>query len=198
VPGMSALVASVAAGTVLASLLIAWAAHLSRPSALPRALAAHRVVPAPTVVAAVVIASEGLLVGAGAAGLVRGDGQDLLTAALAGSFMLLALFGSYGWYVIATGRDGLCGCSRAPLPMSGWVVARAFALAGLALVALVPADSVVPPGLPGADLAVVVLATATFTCLLWQLPAAMHEPARNPGTIQRSSPTRAGGAVVPE
>lgn len=183
-------VASVAAGTVLASLLIAWVTHLSRPRALPRALAAHRVVPAPTVVAAVVTASEGLLVGVGTAGLVRSDGQDLLVAALAGSFVLLALFGGYGWYVTATGRNGPCGCSRAPLPMTGWVVARAFVLAGLALVALVLSDSVALPGLPGTALAVVVLAAATFTCLLWQLPAAMHDPARNP--------TRAGGAVVHE
>jgi hypothetical protein len=202
---MSALVASVAAGTVLACLLIACAAHLSRPSALPRALAAHRVVPVPTVVAALVTASEGLLAGVGAAGLVRGDGQGLLTAALAGSVVLLALFGGYAWYVTATRRGGPCGCSRAPLPMSGWVAGRAFALAGLALVALVAlaqADSVAPPRLPGADLAIVVLAVATFTCLLWQLPAAMHNPGptqrQTQRQTQRSSPTRAGGAVVRE
>jgi len=181
-------VAGVSAYTVLSTLCIASAAHLSRPSALSRALTAHRVVPVPLVVAAVVIASEGLLGGAGAAALVQGDGQELLTAALAGSVVLLVLFGSYGWYVTATGRDGPCGCSRAPLPMTGWVVARAFALAGLALVALVLADSVAPITRPDAVVIVVLLAAATFTCLLWQLPVAMYDPARN-----RAS---AGGGVV--
>jgi hypothetical protein len=195
---MSALVADVAAGTVLAALLIACAAHLSRPRTLPRALAAHRVVPGPAVVAAVVTASEGLLGGAGAVGLVRSDGQDVLTAALAGGAGLLALFGSYSWYVLATGRAGPCGCSRVPLPMTGWVVARAFALAGLALVALVLADPVAPTARPAADLVVALLAAATFTCLLWQLPAAMHYPGTTQPTTQPSSPTRAGGAVVHE
>lgn len=202
---MPALVASVAAGTVLACLLIALAEHLSRPSTLPHALAAHGVVPAPTVVATVVIASEGLLGGVGAVGLVvRDGGQDLLIVALAGSVVLLVLVGGYGWYVVATGRDGPCGCSRAPLPMSGWVVARAFALAGLALVALVLADSVAPLRLPGADLTVVVLAAATFTYLLWQLPAAMHDPAHGPvgnrpvGNRPAGNPARTGGAVVQE
>jgi len=176
---MSALVAGVAAYTVLATLLIACAAHLSRPTALPRALAAHRVLPAAPVVATVVTASEGLLGGAGAAALVQRDGT-LLAAALAGSVLLLALFGGYGWYVRAIGRSGPCGCSRAPLPMTGWVVARAFALAGLALTGLVLSDAVVPLTRTGTVLVVVLLAAATFTCLLWQLPAAMHDPVRSP------------------
>jgi hypothetical protein len=187
---VSALVAGVGAYTVLSTLLVACVAHLSRPSALRRALATHRVLPAPAVVATMVIASEGLLGGTGALALVRGGGQALLTAAMAGSVVLLALFGGYAWYVTASGRDGPCGCSRAPLPMTGWVVARAFALAGLAVVAVVWSDSVAPLTRPGAVLAVVLLAAATFGCLLWQLPAAMHDPARAPTSAE-------GGAVHP-
>jgi hypothetical protein len=175
---MTALVAGVAAYTVLSTLLIACAVHLTRPSALLRAMKAHRVLPAPPVVAAVVTAGEGVLGGAGAAALVQGDGGALLAATLAGSVLLLALFGGYGWHVRAIGRSGPCGCSRAPLPMTGWVVARAFALAGLALTGLVLSDAVVPLTRPGTVLVVVLLAAATFTCLLWQLPAAMHDPAR--------------------
>lgn len=183
---MSELAAGVAAYVVVLTLLVACAGHLSRPGALPRALLAHRVLPVPSAVAAAVTAAEGLLGGAGAVALGRGN-DGLLTAAMAASAVLLALFGGYAWYVTGRERGGPCGCSRADLPMTGWVVARAFVLAGLALAGLVLADSAVPPARPGSELAVVLLAAATFTCLLWQLPAAMYDPdsadaVRGPGT----------------
>jgi hypothetical protein len=173
---VSVLAAGVAAYTVLATLLVACAAHLSRPSALARALAAHRVLPAPALTAAEVTAAEGLLGGAGCVALVTSGRETLLAAALAGAAVLLALFAGYGWYVLATGRTGPCGCSRAELPMTGWVVARAFALAALALLGFLLAGSVPPLHRLDAELTVVLLAAATFSCLLWQLPAAMAQP----------------------
>jgi Methylamine utilisation protein MauE len=170
-----ALVSSVAVYTVLFVLVVACAAHLSRPDALRRAVAVHGLLPA-LPVAAVVIACEGVLGGAGIAALVFGSGGRVLVASMAGSGLLFVLFGCYGWYVWSSGRGGPCGCSRSELPMSGWVVVRAFALAGLALVGLLLAGSVLPADRPGTDLIIVLLAAATFACLLWQLPAAMHDP----------------------
>jgi hypothetical protein len=79
---MSALLSSVAAYTVLLTMLIAFAEHLAEPSALSRALAAHRVLPATASVAGVVIAAEGVLGTAGVVALLRGE-SGLLAVALA-------------------------------------------------------------------------------------------------------------------
>lgn len=173
---MSALVAGVAAYTVLLTLLLACGEHLSRPAALSAALAAHRVVPAPSAVAAVVVAAEGLLGVAGVVALLRDDGGRLLGVVLAGSAALLATYAGYGWYVRSAGRAVPCGCSRVEVPMTGWVVARASTLAGLALLGSLLSGAVVPLGRAGTALAVVLLAAATFTALLAHLPAAMHDP----------------------
>ena len=173
---MSALVAGVAAYTVLLTLLIACGEHLSKPAALPAALTAHRVVPAPSAVAALVVATEGLLGAAGVVALLRDDGGRLLGAVLAASSALLAGYAAYGQYVRSTGRAVPCGCSRVELPMTGWVVARAGALAGMALVGSLLSEAVVPVGRTGTSLAIVLLAAATFTALLAHLPAAMHDP----------------------
>ncbi len=171
---MSALLAGVAAYTVLFTMLVACAEHLSEPSALSRALTAHGVIPAPAALAWLVIAGEGLLGAAGMVALLLGGGPALVVA-LAGCGALLALFAGYGLRVRSLGRAGPCGCSRLELPMTGWVVARAAILAGLALLALAWADSIVPLTRPGSALAIVLAAAATFTLLLWHLPAAMHE-----------------------
>jgi hypothetical protein len=187
---VSVLLGSVAAGTVLVTLLAAGVGHLARPGVLPAALAAHRVLPAPGPVAVVVTAAEVGLGGAGVAGLVlgeRGAGPGLLAAGLAGAALLLALVAGYGWYVLAVGAGGPCGCSHAELPMSGWVVARAAVLAGLAGLALARRGSVLPLGWPGSQLGTALLAVAAFSVLLWQLPAAMHDPttAAVPGVPRR-------------
>lgn len=196
---MSALLASVAAATVVFTLLVAFAEHLSTPAALPRALADHRVLPAPSVVAAVVVAAEGLLGGAGAVALVRGSG-DLLAVALVGSTVLLAGYGGYGLHVRSTRHGGSCGCSRVALPMTGWVVARAFLLAGAALLAsvlvgVVLHGSVGAVGQPGAPRTVALLAAATFTCLLWHLPAALHEPSGGPTPARQPLSDSGGGGA---
>ncbi|MBO4207681.1 MauE/DoxX family redox-associated membrane protein [Micromonospora echinofusca] len=172
---MSALLGSVATYTVLATLLVASVAHLSRPAVLAGALATHRVLPAPATVAALVVGTEGLLAGTGIVALWQGD-RSLLGVSLAGSGVLFGLYAGYGRYLLVTGRTGPCGCSRRELPMTGWVVTRALALAGLALTGLTLAGSVLPPQRTGTPLAVALLAAATFTTLLWHLPAAMHQP----------------------
>lgn len=153
---------------VAATLLATGAGHLRAPAGLPAALRAHGLLPAPALVAAAVTAAELGLGGAAAVGLVRGEGR----VALAGCAGLLALLALYALWVVRARRGGPCGCSRADLPMTGWVGVRAAALAGLALAGAV-ATGPVPPA---AELPVVLLAAAALACLLWQLPAAMHDP----------------------
>ena len=174
---MPVLIASVSVYTVLLTLLVACGEHLSKPAALATVLAAHRVLPAPSCVAAAVIAVEGLLGAAGVAALLRGDGGRLLSAVLAGGAALFAVYAGYGLYLRSTGRAVLCGCSRVDVPMTGWVVARASTLAGMALVGSLLSGAVVPVVRAGASLTIIVLAAATFTTLLAHLPAAMHDPA---------------------
>ena len=176
---MSALLASVAAYTVLLTLLVACGEHLSKPAGLATALAAHRVIPASSIVAALVIATEGLLGAVGVVALLRDGGSRLLTVVLAGSVALFGAYAAYGQYVRSAGRAVPCGCSRAEVPMTGWVVARASALAGTALVGSLRSDAVVPVGRAGTELTIVVLAAATFTALLTHLPVAMHDPTRD-------------------
>ncbi|SCL27576.1 hypothetical protein GA0074692_2374 [Micromonospora pallida] len=173
---MSVLLASVATYTVVFTLLVAVAEHLSQPAALGRALAAHRVLPAPATVAVLVVAAEGVLAGAGIVALRGGGGSGLRVAVLLGGTALFGLYAGYGLHLRSTGRGGPCGCSRLELPMTGWVVARAAILAGLALVGLSRSGAVVGWGQADTSLAVVLLAAATFTTLLWHLPSAMYQP----------------------
>ena len=175
---MSALVAGVAAYTVLLTLLLACAEHLSKPAALTTALAAHRVVAKPSAVAAVIIAAEGLLGAAGIVALFRDDGGRLLGMVLAGSAALLITYAAYGRYVRSTGRSVPCGCFRVEMPMTGWVVARAATLGALAVTGSLLSGAVGVVGRSGTALTIVLLAAATFTTLLMHLPAAMHDPAQ--------------------
>ncbi|MEN3360876.1 MAG: hypothetical protein V7637_4858 [Mycobacteriales bacterium] len=188
---MAALTASVAGYSVVFTLLLAGIGHLARPGVLRAALVTHGVLPAPAAVAAVVPVVEVALGAAGAAGLVSGG--RLLTAGLAGAAALLAGYAGYSWRVLASGVGGPCGCSRRELPMSGWVVARAAALAALAGLGLAFAGSALPLRSAGSHLVIALLAAAAFGLLLWQLPAAMYDPAR-PAVPAPAVPAPAGAA----
>jgi hypothetical protein len=172
---MPAFVASLAAYTVLLTLVAACVGHVRRPGALPAALHAHGVVPAPAPAAAAVTVLEGLL-GAVLVTAVLSGSRALLVLGLAGAATVFAGYGGYGWYVVASGRAGPCGCGRVEVPMSGWVVGRTFSLAALSVVGLALSGSVVTLAERGPELLVAVLAAATFGALLGHLPAAMHEP----------------------
>jgi hypothetical protein len=177
---VAALVGSVAADAVLAVLLAAGLGHLLWPAALRSALVAHGVLPAPGVITlAVPVAEVGIGV-LGGYGLVLGDrpaGRGLLAVALAGACLVLVAYAAYSWRVLASGRAAPCGCSRRDdLPMSGWVVGRAAALAVFAALGLALTGSVLPVRTWDSELATVLLAAAVFGLLLWQLPAAMHDP----------------------
>lgn len=175
---MTALLAAVATGVVLLALLTGAAAHLSRPATLPDALAAHRVLPARAVrpAALAVTAAEALLAPAVTAAALAGQ-RPALAAVLAVAAALFAAYARYTRHALATGRGGPCGCSRAEVPLSAWVVARAWAFAGLAALgaALVAGPATPPDG--GAAWAVAATASVALGASLWVLPAAMTQPA---------------------
>lgn len=173
---MAEFVAGVGTYVVLFLLVAACVGHARRPDDLPSALRAHGVVPvaATGAIGLTVTVAEGALAVLLLAGLFGSEGP--LAAGLAGGAVVFAGFGGYGWFVVASGRSGPCGCAGAETPMSMWVVGRALALAGLSLVALIWSESVIPLVEPGSDLVIVLLGAATFGALLWFLPAAMRDP----------------------
>ncbi len=192
---MTTFLATVASGAALLSLLAGCAAHLSRPAGLPEALRAHRTLPhaAVRVATVAVPGSEGLLGIAGIAALLTGSRAALALVLGAGTL----LFGTYALYVrhvLATGRGGPCGCARTELPMSGWITARATALAVLAATGAVltgPAQAAFPAD--GAHLGAAALAALTFALLLWTLPAALYDPSAPPGDHAGSPATGTTG-----
>jgi hypothetical protein len=190
---MSAFVASLATYTVLLTLTAACVGHVRRPPALRAALAAHGLVPAPALAAVTVTVLEGTL-GAVLVVAVAGGSAALLAGGLAGAAALFSIYGGYGCYVVARGRAGPCGCGRVEVPMSGWVVGRTFALAVLAVTGLALAGSVVPLTGHGSQLAVALLAAATFGTLLGHLPAAMHHAGAGQGTGREAGQRAAQGA----
>jgi hypothetical protein len=172
---VSTVLASVAAYTVLLTLVAACLTHVRHPAGLPAALISHQVVPRPVPLAVAVTTLEGVLAALLMIGLLR-DAGSLLAAVLGFSAVVFAGYGGYAWYVVAAGRDGSCGCGRVDVPMSGWVAGRACGLAALASAGAALSGSVVSPAEP--DSLVVLLAAGTFATVLWHLPAAMREAVR--------------------
>ncbi|WP_049565301.1 MauE/DoxX family redox-associated membrane protein [Streptomyces sp. SBT349] len=175
---MTTLLGAVTTGVVLLVLLAGCAAHLSRPAALPAALAAHRVLPARAVplAAGAVTLAEGLLGAAGTAALL-GRHRLGLTVVLAAAAALFTCYALYTRHTLATGRGGPCGCSRAEVPLSGWVVGRAWAFALLALGGALVATGPGTPPEGAAEATTAALAALTFAALLWVLPTAMAQQA---------------------
>jgi hypothetical protein len=173
---VTTLLGGVSAYTVLLVLLIATVGHLASPTTLPRAVAAHGVLPGPAVVGVAVTLAEAGLVVAGALAVSTPSGDWLRLPVFAGSALLFAGYGGYSQHVRAERPGTPCGCSTAELPVTGWVVTRAYLLAGVALLAAGLAGSVPPLDRPGLPLAVTLLAAAGFATLLWHLPTAMYLP----------------------
>lgn len=174
------LLGAVAAAVATLALLAGCVAHLSRPTALPDALRAHRTLPERSVplAASAVTLAEGVL---GVAVVVAFLSQHRLglTVALGATALLFTSYALYTRHTLANGRGGPCGCSRREVPLSGWVVGRAWTFAALALVAAVltaSAGSLADAPSGGAETVTAALAALTFATLLWLLPAAMAQP----------------------
>ncbi|BDH68368.1 MauE/DoxX family redox-associated membrane protein [Streptomyces sp. PLM4] len=183
------LLGSAATAVVLLVLLAGCAAHLTRPAAFPGALRAHAVLPGRAVgpAAAVVTVAECLLVAAGTAALL-GRHRSGLTAVLAAAAALFACYALYTRHALATGRGGPCGCSRAEVPLSGWVTGRAWTFAALALLGLLVSAGPGTPPEGAAETAVVALVALTFATLLWMLPAAMTQPGAGTRSLPYGTP----------
>lgn len=174
---MVSLLATAGALTVALSLLGAAAGHLRRPAALATALRGHGVLPSRLVplVAAAVIGVEALLGGAVALGMATGWRRTAV--ALGAATALFVAYAAYAGYLLLAGRAGVpCGCAGSRVPLTGWVAARAAALAAAALAGWAFAPSALDPALRG-DVVVAMCAGGTFACLLALLPAAMTDPA---------------------
>ncbi len=171
---MTTLLGSVAAYTVVFVLLIAAVGHLASPATLLRAVTTHGVFDWPVVVtAAVIVAETGLAVTGIIAVSVPSVGW-LRYPVLGISAVLFASYSGYSHLVRRSRPDAPCGCSRHDLPVTGWVVIRGCLLTGIAYLGAVTSDSVLTLDRPAVPLSVVLLAAATFSVLLWHLPAAMH------------------------
>jgi len=182
---VATLLGSVAAFTVVLVLLIATVERFVSPNSLPRAVAAHRILPRPAAVAAAVTLMEAGLAAAGAVAVAMPPGGWLRPPVFGGAALLFAGYAGYSQRVRVSRPGTPCGCSGGELPVTGWVVTRACLLAGVALLAAVLSGSVLTVDRPGTPLAVTLLAAAGFAVLLWQLPAAMHLPAgRRPAMIR--------------
>lgn len=172
-------IASLAVLTVLGTLLLSVAEHLARPSSLPRALTAQRVLSRPLVrpVAASAVTLEGLLAVAGV--LAVGVGRDalpLLRVVLAVGAVLFLLYAGYTRHLLRARPGAPCGCSAGDTEVSGWVVGRAVSLAALAALGLLLSDRLVAPEQSMARFGVALTASIAFALLLWHLPDAMHDP----------------------
>lgn len=172
VPGF---IAAVAAFTALVGLLVGAAAHVMRPRMLRDALLRHRVLPA-SVTGAAALAVTGIELVLAATGTVAFvvNATVVLATVLWLSAGTFAVYAAYSRYVSAKGLHVPCGCSRTEVPMDDWVTFRAVgftvcAVGGALLAGSTPTDAT--------QWVVAVLATATLALALWQLPAAMRQPA---------------------
>lgn len=167
-------VASGACGLVLAASLLA---HLRRPRLLARALAVHRVVPvgawwpvAVAVVGAELATAPALL----AAAVVAAPPLDQL-AALAGAG-LFAAFALYLGVVLRRAAPGAavpCGCGLGETPVDKPAVARAAALAAVALVAAASSPGESLFARPAGEIAALAAAAAALALALALLPRSL-------------------------
>lgn len=178
---MVTFVATAAAMTVAMVLLIAAGEHARFPRVLAQALRVHGTLPAPLVrpVAVAVTAAEAIAGGLTALGAVAGQ-HHLVRLGLVVGGLLAAGFGSYSRTVQRRARTAggvvPCGCSHLDTPLNGWVVARAYLLAGLAAIGAVAADRVLVPSASAMEFGIAATAATTFAVVLWQLPHTMRMP----------------------
>jgi hypothetical protein len=165
------MLAGIAMITVPLVLLASFAGHVARPAGLPRALRAHRTLPAVLITPVAVVTA----LAEAAAGTLALIG--FARPALAAAGALLAGYALYGAYVLRNRPGVPCGCAGSgDTPLTGWVVTRAAALAALALAGARWSA----PFPHGGRLAITLVAGAVFAVLLWTLPLALHDPERTP------------------
>jgi hypothetical protein len=122
----------------------------------------------------------GLELTIGAAGLVAavlGGVDDAVLLALSAAAMLYAVYALYG-AVLTRRRDAVpCGCSSAAgYPANVWVAVRALILSVGSAFAALASQQILPLWPLNATVTLAVLASSTLGVILWELPAALHDP----------------------
>lgn len=178
--------AAVAALVSFGILAGAGTGHLIRLRGFARAIAAQRVWPS-----AVTFPLAGLIAACEAGVGIAGLASVTLTAGTAQALLLAAgaaLYGSYTLYglLLLWKRPGVpCACSHGAETLDRAVVARAAALATLALVALL--NTPLAQSLSGQEAVVTALAALAYGLGIWLFPATLRDPFETIAAI------RAGG-----
>jgi hypothetical protein len=178
---MIALGATVGGLVAVGLLLVAGFVHGIRFQDFRAQLAQQAIWPARFValVAVVVVGTELVLGVAGAAALILPNGSAPSNLGptpmmLAVSAMYIA-FTIYGMILLRRRPGAPCGCSASGSTANVWVPVRSALVATICLLPAAVPDRLVPAaGMP--RFVVALLAAASFVALLWNLPAALHDP----------------------
>lgn len=126
----------------------------------------------------------GLELTIGAAGFVAvvlGGADDAVLLALSAAGILYVVYALYGAVLTRRGDGVPCGCSSAAgYPVNIWVVARALVLSVGSAFAAMASQQILPLWPLNATVTLAVLASSTFGVILWELPAALHDPRPSP------------------
>ena len=121
----------------------------------------------------------GLELTIGAAGFVAvlGGADDAVLLALSAAATLYLVYALYGAVLTRRGDAVPCGCSSAAgYPVNVWVVARALVLSVGSAFAAVAVQQLHPIWPLNATVTLAVLASSALGLILWELPAALHDP----------------------
>jgi hypothetical protein len=122
-----------------------------------------------------------LTIGAAGFAAVLGGADDAVLLALSAAAMLYAVYALYGVVLTRRGDAVPCGCSSAAgYPVNVWVVARALVLSVGSAFAAIAGQQILPLWPLNATVTLAVLASSALGLILWELPAALHDPRPSP------------------
>jgi hypothetical protein len=128
-----------------------------------------------------VIGLELAIGAAGFAAAALGGADDAILLALSAAVVLYAIYAVYGAVLTRRGDAVPCGCSSAAgYPVNVWVVARALVLSVGSAFAAIAGQQVLPLWPLNATVTLAVLASGALGLILWELPAALHDPRPSP------------------
>jgi hypothetical protein len=183
-----ALTATIAAYVCLGTLAWSGLAHARHPEVLLRVLERHgwrrglR-----WLLGASVIGLELTIGATGFVAAVLGGAHDAVLLALSAAAMLYAVYALYGAVLTRRGDAVPCGCSSAAgYPVNVWVVVRALVLSVGSAFAAMTAEQIVPLWPLDTTVMLAVLASSALGVILWELPAALHNPRPPPPLAQEA------------
>jgi hypothetical protein len=131
----------------------------------------------------------GLELTIGAGGFVTavlGGAGDVVPLALSAAAILYAVYALYDAVLTRRGDPVPCGCSSAAdYPVNVWVVARALVLSVGSAFAASAGQQILPLWPLNATVTLAVLASSALGLILWEFPAALHDPRPSPLAQER-------------